>query len=73
MARDNMQWAMGIVNNRHPYQDESDFANIIAIYCNNIAKSEACAYGAKFLVRNFAIRCNCKVIANDFAITLQLK
>ena len=25
MARDNMQWAMGIVNNRYPYQDESDF------------------------------------------------
>ena len=57
----------------HPYTDESDFAILLQYYCNNIAKSDACACGSKFLVRNFAIGFNCNVIANDFAITLQLK
>ena len=73
MARDDMQGAMDNVNSRIPYWDESDFAILLQYYCNNIATSDNSVYGTKFLVRNFAIGFNCYVIANDFAITLQLK
>ena len=77
MARDDMQGAMDNVNSRIPYQDESDFAILLQYYCNNIAKSEACAYGTKFLVRNFAIgfncKCNCKWFCNYIAIKVKVE